>query len=157
MDYEFFDSSEKATTTPTKTAGVKKYPWKEVPLGKSFTVPRENIKFNVLRSLASRTGKEVGRKFRVIDHGQGPYEVAHVRQTEEEAVKSSKNVVEALGKQIIPAETFDPNYPITPELARYARENGLTNAQAQAKLIADGVTPWALKGMMNKKEGEQNV
>jgi hypothetical protein len=99
MSYEFFDSSDKAKTTRANPVGVTKYPWKVIPVGKSFVVPRENIKFSVLRSLASKSGKVVGKKFRVIDHGEGrPYEVACLQMTETEAVATSSNVVEALGK-----------------------------------------------------------
>lgn len=95
-EFEFFDSSDKAKAGTRVVQ--RKYPWEEVPIGKSFPVPRENIKFNVLRSLASLQGKKLKKKFRVIDHEVGPYEVACLAMTETEAVQTSSNVVEALNK-----------------------------------------------------------
>lgn len=96
----FFEPSSKALDNRkgNPKIGEAKYPWKTVPVGRSFAVPRENIKLAVLRSLASRTGKALGKKFKVVDHGQGAYEVYHKPMTEVEAVQSSDNVVEALRK-----------------------------------------------------------
>lgn len=95
-EFTFFDSSDKAKVG--KRVVQRKYPWNEVPAGKSFPVARENTKFNTLRSLASLQGKKLGKRFRVIDHGSGAYEVACLHMTEAEAVQASSNVVEALGK-----------------------------------------------------------
>ncbi len=95
---EFFDNSVKAKEVKVGPIGRSKYFWAEVPIGKSFAVPRENIKFGVLRSLASKSGKKLGKKFRVIDHGEGPYEVACLPQSTEEAVATSSTLFEALDK-----------------------------------------------------------
>lgn len=96
---EFFDNSSAAVTMRVgRGVGERKYPWDTVPAGKSFAVVRDDIKFSVLRSLASRTGKKLGRKFRVVDHGSGPYEVAHLVQTEAEVVVTSGTLIEALNK-----------------------------------------------------------
>lgn len=103
---QFFDSSPKAVQMRKgRQPGEKKYPWSEVPVGKSFVVQRNDIKFEVLRSLASRTGKKLGKKFRVVDHGSGPYEVACLPMSEQQAVASSDNIVDALKK----AGAFDDN------------------------------------------------
>lgn len=96
---QFFDNSPAAVAKRVGRVGLQKYPWNTVPAGKSFAVVRNDIKFNVLRSLASRTGKKLNRKFRVIDHkDNGPYEVAHLVMSEDEAVATSSNVIEALNK-----------------------------------------------------------
>lgn len=93
---EFFDSSEKALDTKIgRPVGQVKYPWRDVPLGKSFAVNKVDIKFKVLRSLASKQGKKLGRKFRVIDHSGDSYEVAHVPMDEAEALAKSTNIVQA--------------------------------------------------------------
>lgn len=112
---QFFPPSKKALETKAgnKLIGVPKYPWADVPVGMSFPVPRENIKFNVLRSLASITGKKLGKKFRAIDHGEGPYEVYCVPMTDAEASQKTSNVVEALKAQKVVNEfggmEFDEN------------------------------------------------
>ena len=104
---EFYNSSDKAKNIVRgRKVGESKYPWVQVPIGKSFTVPRDNIKFDVLRSLASRTGKKLGKFFRVVDHGSGPYEVACLPMTDTEAVQKSSNVVEALNNT---AKTTGPD------------------------------------------------
>lgn len=75
--------------------GKAKYPWRDVPLGKSFTINNKNdIKFKVLRSLASKMGKKLGRKFRVAEH-PSCYEVVYLTTTE--AIQSSS--IEALKRE----------------------------------------------------------
>jgi hypothetical protein len=94
---EFFNSSTKAKEM--KVGLVQRqavYPWKDVPVGKSFVVPRDKIKFNVLRSLASKTGKKLGRRFVVVDHGEGaPYEVAFIEYRE----GAKPSLIEALNRE----------------------------------------------------------
>jgi hypothetical protein len=93
-DFNFFDSSPAAKQVIART----KYPWTQVPVGKSFPVPKANISLKTLRSLASKTGKDLGKRFRVIDHEGDVYEVACLAMNEDEAIATSSNVVEALEK-----------------------------------------------------------
>ena len=72
--YEIFDSSEQL-----KNSGGKKsvYPWHTIPIGKSFTVHKKRITMGALRTLASKTSKRLGKKFRVIEH-DNVYEVGRL-------------------------------------------------------------------------------
>lgn len=78
---EFFPSSITAVqkaSTPVKCGGWNvKYPWRAVPVGKSFTVKLSEIKEGSLRSLAYKTGKRMNARFIVVIHGD-VYEVARV-------------------------------------------------------------------------------
>ena len=93
MTDQFFDPSEKILNMKAgNPVGVRKYPWAEVPTGKSFTInDKSAIKFKVLRSLASKMGKKLGRKFRVAEH-DGCYEVNCRIVTEVEAVSSAEQL-----------------------------------------------------------------
>lgn len=80
---EFFPSSDRAVLKaerPVKRGGLNaKYPWRTVPVGKSFAVARGEIKVTSLVSLAYKTGKRLGMKFIVIVHGvDEPFEVARI-------------------------------------------------------------------------------
>lgn len=80
---EFFPSSDmavKKAETPVKRGGLNaKYPWRTVPVGKSFAVLQGEIKGASLVSLAYKTGKRLGMKFIVVVHGVNePFEVARV-------------------------------------------------------------------------------
>lgn len=97
-DNNFFDNSDRAKQPYTRKLFKPTYPWREVPVGKSFAVPKSNIQFKTLRSLASKTGKELGKRFRVIDHEGNVYEVACLPMDEASAIATSSNVVEAMGK-----------------------------------------------------------
>lgn len=99
MTDQFFDSSDKAVS-PIRAGmiGKSRYPWETVPPGKSFMIADKNqIKFKTLRSLASSMGKKFSKKFRAVEH-ENCYEVACLKMTEEQAIQTSSNVVEALGK-----------------------------------------------------------
>ncbi len=89
---KFFDSSPAAKQVLSRT----KYPWTQVPVGKSFPIPKANISLKTLRSLASKTGKDLGKRFRVIDHDGEFYEVARLPVSQEEALPVSNGVVELL-------------------------------------------------------------
>lgn len=97
-DNNFFDNSDRAKQPYTRKLFKPTYPWREVPVGKSFPVAKANIKFKTLRSLASKTGKELGKRFRVIEHEGDVYEVACLPVEEAVAIQTSSNVVEALDK-----------------------------------------------------------
>jgi hypothetical protein len=97
-DHNFFDNSDRATQPYVRKIAQPKYPWKEVPIGKSFAVQKSNISLKTLRSLASKTGKDLGKKFRVIDHDGDVYEVACLPMEEKEAIATSSNLIQALDK-----------------------------------------------------------
>lgn len=97
-DYNFFDNSDRAKQPYVRKIAQPKYPWKEVPTGKSFPVPKTNVTLKTLRSLASKTGKELGKKFRVIDHGGTVYEVACLPMDEQAAIASATGIVDTLNK-----------------------------------------------------------
>jgi hypothetical protein len=87
---EFFPNSPKTTATKSKF----NFPWQTVPFGKSFIVHHHEIKFSTLRSQASYYGKRLGKKFKVVDHGESVgYEVACIgtrdKAKKEEPVKVS--------------------------------------------------------------------
>lgn len=73
---EFFDPSPRATGEVVGRFAKKyNFPFAEVPKGKSFSVPKEAVKnLNVLRTTASRMGKRMAKKFKVIEH-ETEYEV----------------------------------------------------------------------------------
>jgi|SRR5882672_6555741 len=97
-DFNFFDSSQQAKEGKVNTVGKTKYPWREVPVGKSFPVPKVNISFKTLRSLASKTGKELRKRFRVVNHDGDVYEVACLPMDEQTAIQSSSGIVDTLNK-----------------------------------------------------------
>lgn len=73
---EFFPSSDRAVL---KSGRRMKYPWRTVPVGKSFAVARGEIKEASLMSLAYKTGDRLGMKFVVVVHGvDEPFEVARI-------------------------------------------------------------------------------
>lgn len=74
----FFDSSPALKNFKRKVPEMK-HPWNEVELGKSFVVLHSSGKLETLRASASKWGKKLGKRFRVIDHGVGTgYEVGRV-------------------------------------------------------------------------------
>ena len=65
---------------PKQRGKERKYPWHELELGKCFTVSDNSIKLTSLITLAYRTGKRLGRVFKVLHHEEmGLYEVAFVK------------------------------------------------------------------------------
>jgi len=93
-----FKSSPQAGIT-TIRKGIPKYPWVEVQPGFSFIINPTDMQLNTARSFASRMQKKFGKKFRVIDHGaEVGYEVACLPMTEDEAIQTSSNVIEANDK-----------------------------------------------------------
>lgn len=58
------------------------YPWRALGVGQSFAVPKDFIKLVTLQSLAYRTGKRLGVRFRVVDHGDAGYEVARLSEVD---------------------------------------------------------------------------
>jgi len=59
----------------SKFPTTSKYPWRELGIGQSFAVGKQESKIATLRSHAWKMGKKLGKKFRVIDHGEDGYEV----------------------------------------------------------------------------------
>src|SRR5690242_12430093 len=85
---QIFDSSDKAMQADARSR--KKYPWEELGVGQSFAATPDEITLDSLRPLASRMGKKLGRRFRVINHEDKSYEVARLPDpvlTAEELVK----------------------------------------------------------------------
>lgn len=71
MNYRILPSSPEATTEKTKKT-THKYPWKTINVGESFLVPpTEVVKFSTLYNSASKMGKKLGKRFRVIQHDIG--------------------------------------------------------------------------------------
>ena len=71
MKYQVLPSSPQATTEKTKKT-THKYPWKILNVGESFLVPpTEVVKFSTLYNSASKMGKKLGKRFRVIQHDIG--------------------------------------------------------------------------------------
>jgi len=73
----FFAPSHKAISTPRRQMERKyNFPFDVVPLGLSFSVGKDEVlNINVLRTLANRYGKKLGRQFKVVDHGEHGFEV----------------------------------------------------------------------------------
>lgn len=71
-NFEFFDTSERAKTVDTDGAraqiGAEKYPWRTLPIGKSFYINTKTspVKLQTIQSAASRWSKKLQRNFRVI-------------------------------------------------------------------------------------------
>jgi hypothetical protein len=88
-EYKIHDISPqmkaKAEKPKARVGKEAKYPWKELEIGKCFTVPDSQIKFSSLVTLAYRTGKKMKRVFEVVHHEEmGLYEVGYVRNEENE-------------------------------------------------------------------------
>lgn len=78
---------------------TKKYPWETIKVGESFPVYYNEMKLTSLRPYANRMAKKFGKRFQVINHGpEIGYEVACLLMEEKQAIETSSNVVEALGK-----------------------------------------------------------
>lgn len=74
---EFVMSSSASQNTGTNA--IKKYPWRTLPVGMSFIVKYGECSHKTLQNHASRMGVKLGKRFRVIDHGEAiGYEVAYV-------------------------------------------------------------------------------
>lgn len=64
----FYDSSPEMRDQTLDRGFKVKYPWKEVPKGKSFTIPDNQFKLATIRSYVIRMGYKYGKKFKVIHH-----------------------------------------------------------------------------------------
>lgn len=72
---QVFPSSPAMLDKPMRGVPEAKYPWKTINVGESFPVDAKEIKLSSLRPFATRMGKKHGKKFRVVDHKNGTYEV----------------------------------------------------------------------------------
>jgi hypothetical protein len=96
-NFEFFDSSERAKTVDPDGSrpqiGVEKYPWRSLPVGKSFFInTKENtVKLQTMQSAASRWSKKLAKVFRVVKHDDG-IEVARLTDNDK-AVQEHLNTV----------------------------------------------------------------
>lgn len=74
--YEIIESSEKLTKfEPRKPK--RNYPWEKLKCGQSFAIPKSEIKLETIRPIASKKGKQLGKKFKVVEH-DNLYEVGRV-------------------------------------------------------------------------------
>ena len=72
-------SREIYPASPAAKVTEKKYPWKSLQLGYSFKVATDECSFKSLQNYASRMGKKLGRRYRVVNHGlEIGYEVAYI-------------------------------------------------------------------------------
>lgn len=101
-NFDFVDSSDRAKTVDADGAkaqiGLEKYPWRSLPVGKSFFIDTKTsqVKLSTLQSSASRWSKKLNRKFRVVKW-EGGIEVARLpdaEETKEEAVREAEVRVE---------------------------------------------------------------
>lgn len=73
MSREILPSSDAIKYSTTK------YPWNTLTVGYSFRVAYDEAKLRTLQNYASRTGKKLGKRFRVIDHGEAiGYEIGRI-------------------------------------------------------------------------------
>lgn len=76
-NFDIIDSSERARTVDADGAraqiGIEKYPWRSLPIGKSFYVDTEKntVKLQTMQSAASRWSKKLNRQFRAIKWEKG--------------------------------------------------------------------------------------
>jgi|SRR5665213_3205210 len=79
---DFFDNSAQLMLMKRGGSAKENYPWVELPVGKSFGVDKNRIKFSSLRTLASRMGAKLKRRFRVCEHEKA-YEVGRLSDKSE--------------------------------------------------------------------------
>jgi|Laugrespbdmm15sn_2_1035079.scaffolds.fasta_scaffold07407_1 hypothetical protein len=78
---EYPDSSERLRNLQSKSE--KDYgDWDKVPVGKSFGLPASAGNLKKLRTQASKYGKTLGKKFRVIDWGDQGFEIGRLPDPE---------------------------------------------------------------------------
>lgn len=76
MSYAIMPSSDKVAKGHAKDS---KYPWHVLNVGQSFSVPVAEVKLTTLNTLAYRTSKRTGKKFKVVLHAElQVYEVARL-------------------------------------------------------------------------------
>lgn len=89
---EFYETSQALLNSKRGGEGfVAKYPWRDVPLNKSFIVKdKKSITLDSLRTLAFRTGKRLRKKFKVFEHNEC-YEVARLPYPDDNEQQGSKS------------------------------------------------------------------
>lgn len=92
-----FEPSPEIQKNNTPTS---KFPWKDLQPGKSWVIQYHEVTLGTLKSMASRYGKKLGRKFKVRDHGKVVgYEVFCSALTQEEIIArngGAPTIVDAL-------------------------------------------------------------
>ncbi len=76
-------SSDRMKTTLVKSI----YPWRTLKVHESFGIPQGKVNAATMRSLAYKTGKRLGRRFKVVDYGEGGIEVGRLPDRTVEAEK----------------------------------------------------------------------
>lgn len=95
-EFPLFDSSLKATTTDLDGAkariGAEKYPWRYMPVGKSFHVATKEGKpsLQTLQSSCSKWSKKLGFRFKAVKHETG-IEVARLPDANEPSIDKNEH------------------------------------------------------------------
>ena len=75
MSMKLYPSSEKIGIDKRMERG--KYPWRTMAIGTSFSVAMSEIEYRSLQNYASKVGKKILRRFKVVKHDESMcYEVA---------------------------------------------------------------------------------
>ena len=83
-NFTFFDSSATALAmddpSTYRKIGIEKYPWRSLPVGKSFhiNITEGQPKFNTIQNSCYKWSEKLGRKFRAVNHGDKGIEVARL-------------------------------------------------------------------------------
>lgn len=101
--FEIFDSSDAVTVE--KKIGAEKYPWLQLPVGKSFFIRKSEhpVKIATIRTSCSRWSKKLGRHFRAVEHAEG-IEVA--RLPDPSYFEKNAPVASSANPRPIPAATI---------------------------------------------------
>lgn len=93
-----FTTPETIDTRPRSIIKTK-YPFETIRIGESFPILYSEMKEKSVNPYVSKMGRKYGKKFKVtkFDNYQS-YLISCIPMTETEAVATSSNVVEALGK-----------------------------------------------------------
>jgi hypothetical protein len=89
------------------------FDWEGLEIGKSFNVKIDEIELKHLKSMASKQGKRLGKRFRVIKHSNeigyevGRLDVETVVSVESRNGEKKSNSVETVEEQVI----YNPDDP----------------------------------------------
>ena len=73
---DFYDPSPEIKAVSSVTFRKSKYPWRDVPIGKSFVIPDKDITWPSLLTLMRRSSARMNKTFKAYHHkSQGVYEI----------------------------------------------------------------------------------